>query len=95
MAEGALKPSPIGLGQAAFALVHPGSAARERGSMVDHELAPEHDDANERTARVDRAAAHTRSLRGSLQDDTSDSQLIARCRSRARSPMSIPVAVAT
>jgi len=29
-----------------------------------------------------------------IQDDTSDSQLIARWRSRARSPMSIPVVVA-
>jgi len=28
------------------------------------------------------------------QDDTSDNQLIARCRRRARSPMSIPVVVA-
>ena len=30
-----------------------------------------------------------------LQEETSESQLIARWRSRARSPMSIPVAVAT
>ena len=63
--------------------------------MVYHQLAAEGNDAHERTARVDDAATHAGALRDARQDETSDSQLIARCRSRARSPMSMPVALAT
>ena len=41
------------------------------------------------------SARQTGSVPEFRQDETSDSQLIARWRSRARSPMSMPVAVAT
>jgi len=52
--------------------------------------------ARERRLRFDRAATRTRA-KGDVghYDETSESQLIARWRSRARSPMSMPVAVAT
>lgn len=45
--------------------------------------------------RFDRAATRTCSERDSHYEETSESHEIARWRSRARSPMSMPVAVAT
>lgn len=44
---------------------------------------------------IDGATPDTRALRDPRQDDTSDNQLIARWRNRARSPMSMPVVAAT
>ena len=65
-------------------------------TTADDELVACQDHAHEPRLRFDRAAARTRAQRGMAHyDETSESQLIARWRSRARSPMSMPVAVAT
>ena len=54
-------------------------------------------DAHEVALRLDGATPRARAERDMssfTQDETSDSQLMARCRKRARSPMSMPVVVA-
>lgn len=72
-------------------------AAARRRAICDEPSAIERDSDEGRLA-VDRPTPGAGALRDMAcpmaQDETSESQLIARWRSRARSPMSIPVAVA-
>ena len=65
-------------------------------TATHHESGTEEGNPHERVLSGDRPATGARALRyvPAPQDDTSESQLIARCRSRARSPMSMPVVVA-
>ncbi len=69
-----------------------GAAPRQSSGAVDNKACSVEHHAHELVLRGDRftpgASAHCR------QDDTSESQLIAFCRRRARSPMSMPVVVA-
>jgi len=62
---------------------------------VDDDLAVPDGDPDEGRLGIDSSTPDTRALGGSRQDDTSDNQLIARWRNRARSPMSMPVVAAT
>ena len=70
-------------------------------TAANDELVTGQHHAHEPRLRFDRAATRTGAERGpsgpgsAHYDETSESQLIARWRSRARSPMSMPVAVAT
>jgi hypothetical protein len=76
---------------------------------TDHQVWADKAYPDEHALRFDGSTPRTRAVRnmtsrlrlmpvpgfdGARQDDTSDSQLIARWRSRARSPMSMPVVVA-
>jgi hypothetical protein len=73
-------------------------AAAWRRAIGDEPRAIERD-SHQRRLGIDGSTSGAGALRDMpcpmAQDETSDSQLIARWRSRARSPMSIPVAVAT
>ncbi len=71
-----------------------GPPSRESPRTVEHQARTIEHHANERRQRSGLAATCARALWNVTQDETSDSQLIARCRSRARSPMSMPVVVA-
>jgi len=75
--------------------VHIGAATRSAALAVDDHARADRGDPRERVLRGHLATADAGSLRRVTQDETSDNQLIARWRSRARSPMSMPVAVAT
>lgn len=72
------------------------------GHTPDHEPRAREREAHQRGLRVDLTATRAGPHRGmspqttiTAQAETSDNQLIARWRSRARSPMSMPVVVAT
>lgn len=65
------------------------------GTLIDDQLVADQRQAHELCLRYDRATARARATRDSHYDETSESHEIARWRSRARSPMSMPVAVAT